>query len=189
MKLLIFSCLVALALARPEALNFSARRVKHQEAESRLNEVIIPARAVSSSEETSQEAIEIRYPLEQQVLDKAREERVRRPVEYIIEDDSSALNERKIEDARAYDEQYLRRPEEERAVHYRELRAFPTEARKLKAYREPYVQPEIYYYLISVPQPMPYPDEVPLAYTYKFVVPAVNRADEAVNTPVEEEKN
>ncbi|XP_072480610.1 alpha-S1-casein isoform X5 [Notamacropus eugenii] len=186
MKLLIFSCLVTLALARPDALRLSIdRHFKHRELENRLNEDPIPVSEASSSEESVHQLNRDRRPLEKYELDKYREdlktssseefvtpstnERVRRQVEYNFnEEDSSASRERKIED---FSEQYRQ---------YLEPLYYATE-------------PEYYYYYayvpVSMPRLFPYQLEASVSSTRKVPLPYINRATEAAVTYSEEKKN
>ncbi|XP_072480605.1 alpha-S1-casein isoform X1 [Notamacropus eugenii] len=200
MKLLIFSCLVTLALARPDALRLSIdRHFKHRELENRLNEDPIPVSEASSSEESVHQLNRDRRPLEKYELDKYREdlktssseefvtpstnERVRRQVEYNFnEEDSSASRERKIEDFSEQYRQYLRRRVEERALNLR--------------YLEPLyyaTEPEYYYYYayvpVSMPRLFPYQLEASVSSTRKVPLPYINRATEAAVTYSEEKKN
>ncbi|XP_072480612.1 alpha-S1-casein isoform X7 [Notamacropus eugenii] len=169
MKLLIFSCLVTLALARPDALRLSIdRHFKHRELENRLNEDPIPVSEASSSED---------------LKTSSSEERVRRQVEYNFnEEDSSASRERKIEDFSEQYRQYLRRRVEERALNLR--------------YLEPLyyaTEPEYYYYYayvpVSMPRLFPYQLEASVSSTRKVPLPYINRATEAAVTYSEEKKN
>ncbi|XP_036618128.1 alpha-S1-casein-like [Trichosurus vulpecula] len=199
MKLLIFSCLMALALARPDVLHLSIdRHIKHREVENRSNEDLIPLNEVSSSEESLHQLNRDRRSPEKYELNKYREdlktssseesvapsteESVRRQVEYNFneQEDASASRERKIEDVSEQYRQYLRRRPEERALNLR--------------YLEPLyyaTEPDFYYtYVpISMPRFFPYPAEAPVFSTRKAPVPSINRATEAVYTYSEEKKN
>ncbi|XP_074087645.1 alpha-S1-casein [Macrotis lagotis] len=147
MKLLIFSCLVALALARPEALSYINRHIKLRDLENRLNEDVIPVNQVSSSEESLQQLDKVRTLPENYELNKPREvlksssseesvtpateERVRRQVEYNLNrEDTFAPAERKIEDV-SEQYQHYQRFQEERPLNlqYMEYLYNPYEAR------------------------------------------------------------
>ncbi|XP_020844195.1 alpha-S1-casein isoform X3 [Phascolarctos cinereus] len=147
MKLLFFSCLVALALAMPDALHLSAD-----------NENVIPLSEVSSSEESFHQLNRDRYPLEEYELDKSREdlktssseesvtpsteERVRREVGYtFIKEGSSASRERK-KDVNGRRLQDLRKLLQERAIHLRYLESLyhPIELIKPQEYRELFME-------------------------------------------------
>ncbi|XP_074131870.1 alpha-S1-casein-like [Sminthopsis crassicaudata] len=198
MKLLIFSCLVALALARPDALNLLNRHIKNQELENRLNEDPIPSSEVSSSEESVNQVNKVVRPVEKYDLDKSREdvktllreERVRRQVEYNFnEEDSSVSNERKIEDVNEQYQYYLRRLQEDRDLYFRYLESlyYPTELRKSQLHRELYL-PEFYYSYnpISMRPFLPYTVEVPVLSTHNAPLRSINRNTEAVSTRSEE---
>ncbi|XP_043825524.1 alpha-S1-casein-like [Dromiciops gliroides] len=213
MKLLIFSCLVALALARPDVLNLSNNRhIKRRELENRLIEDVIPTSEVSSSEESLHQLNKVRQSLEKYEVNRLREdlktssseesvaptteERVRRQVEYNFnEEDSSASRESKIEDVNEQYQHYLRRLQEERALNFRSLESlyYPTELRKPQEYREKLYmeQPEFYYpYVpIYVPRFMLYPVEASIYSTRNAPVSSINRATETVFTHSEEKKN
>ncbi|KAM8971653.1 alpha-S1-casein isoform X4 [Sarcophilus harrisii] len=203
MKLLIFSCLVALALARPDALNLVNRNIKNRELENRLNEEPILSNEVSSSEEYLYQLNKVVRPVEKYDLDKSREdvktslreERVRRQVEYNFnEEDSSVSNERKIEDVNEQYQYYLRRLLEDRDLYFRYLESlyYPTELRKSQLHRELYLQqPEFYYsyHPISMRPFLPYTVEVPVPSTHNAPLRSINRNTEAVFTHSEEKKN
>uniref|UniRef100_A0A7N4V3P1 Alpha-S1-casein n=1 Tax=Sarcophilus harrisii TaxID=9305 RepID=A0A7N4V3P1_SARHA len=200
MKLLIFSCLVALALARPDALNLVNRNIKNRELENRLNEEPILSNEVSSSEEYLYQLNKVVRPVEKYDLDKSREdvktslreERVRRQVEYNFnEEDSSVSNERKIEDVNEQYQYYLRRLLEDRDLYFRYLESlyYPTELRKSQLHRELYLQqPEFYYsyHPISMRPFLPYTVEVPVPSTHNAPLRSINRNTEAVFTHSEE---
>uniref|UniRef100_A0A7N4NL77 Alpha-S1-casein n=1 Tax=Sarcophilus harrisii TaxID=9305 RepID=A0A7N4NL77_SARHA len=213
MKLLIFSCLVALALARPnisssfwDALNLVNRNIKNRELENRLNE-----EPILSNEEYLYQLNKVVRPVEKYDLDKSREdvktslreesitpstqERVRRQVEYNFnEEDSSVSNERKIEDVNEQYQYYLRRLLEDRDLYFRYLESlyYPTELRKSQLHRELYLQqPEFYYsyHPISMRPFLPYTVEVPVPSTHNAPLRSINRNTEAVFTHSEEKKN
>ncbi|XP_020844199.1 alpha-S1-casein isoform X6 [Phascolarctos cinereus] len=198
MKLLFFSCLVALALAMPDALHLSAD-----------NENVIPLSEVSSSEESFHQLNRDRYPLEEYELDKSREdlktssseesvtpsteERVRREVGYtFIKEGSSASREQRKKDVNGRRLQDLRKLLQERAIHLRYLESLyhPIELIKPQEYRELFM-PKFYYpYVpVSMPRLPPYSEEASVPPIRSAPRSSIKRATEADFTHSEEKKN